>query len=692
MFPYSSKAIKKYPFFRLVCALAGGIFFEWYVQAPLYFLFYGIGAVLIFLLLIKRLEIARKYNFRGISGILVLAFFLFVGANITYLKDPRKQLSFYENVYSPGNPVLLTIREDLSEKNKSFKTVASVDGIFKNGIWVPATGHILVYLSKKNGRGNVHAGMQLITTQSLNAIQNSGNPNAFDYNRYALFQGFTAQVFLKQQEYWVIGEGKISTFQTMLINWRRHIIEILQQHIPDPKLQGVAEALLIGYRDDLDKSLVQAYSNTGVIHIIAISGLHLGMIFVLLSGILANFKKVQGYRFFRPCIILAVLWLFTFLAGAVPSVLRAAVMFSFLVLGETMNRQTNTLNTLAASAFLLLVINPYYLWDAGFQLSFAAVGGIVSFLRPINNWFLFENKIMRGIWSLMAVTLSAQVFTLPIILYYFHQFPVFFLISNLLVVPLSGIILYGEILLLIFSSSIIASKLLDTAICFLLSVMNGLIVHMDKMPFGVITGLQVNAFQALLLYLIIFGCLLFLHHRIKTLFWVSFSFACLFCMLISFYKIKSNYQEKLVVYNIPGHAAMDLLLGRQAYFYGDSGLEKDFAAQKYTLKPAREYFRIQQLHLYPSGSIIICKGKKIFIANQQSLAQSINEKTPIDILILSRNPDITIPEINRKFQFRQLVFDASNPLWKTERWKRDCERLNLRFHSVSASGAFEMDL
>ncbi len=650
------------------------------------------GALSIFILVINKVETSYKYILRGFSGILIIVFFLFIGAIITCIKDPGKQPLFYGKTYAAGYPVLLTIREELSEKNKTYKTTASVDALFLNGKWIPVTGRVIVYLYKKDGQDSIQPGMRMITAKPLAAIQNSGNPNAFDYRRYAWFQGYTAQVFLKQQDYIITGEGYLSSFQSMLLQWRQHIISIIQLYIPDPRLQGVAEALLIGYRDDLDKALVQAYSNTGVIHIIAISGLHLGMIFILVSRLLRYFRKWRGYKFFRPVTILLVLWLFTFLAGAVPSVLRAAVMFSFLVLGETLDRPTNTLNTLAASAFLLLVINPFYLWDAGFQLSYAAVGGIVVFSRPINNWFLWENKILRGAWSLLAVTLSAQVFTLPIVLYYFHQFPVFFLISNLLVVPLSGIILYGEILLLVFSFIGPVANFLGKGIDILLSWMNRFIENMDQVPFGVIRHLQVNALQATLLYLIIFGCLFYFSYHIRKMLWVSFSLMWLFVILIVGEKLKANYQEKLVVYNIPGHAAMDIILGRAAYFYGDTLVETDFAAQKYTLNPARDFFRVKQTLMHPGIQLITCNGKKIYIINNRSSGLSFPEGLTVDVLILSNNPDISIPDIQHQYRFKALVFDSSNPLWKTEKWKKDCERLNLRFHSVSASGAFEMDL
>jgi competence protein ComEC len=202
---------------------------------------------------------------------------------------------------------------------------------------------------------------------------------------------------------------------------------------------GVAEALLIGYRDDLDKDLVRAYSNTGVVHIIAISGLHLGMIYGLMLLLLKPFRKYKWMRWAKPLLILLVLWGFSLLAGAAASILRSVVMFSFIVIGESLGRKTNIYNTLAASAFCLLVYNPYFFWDVGFQLSYTAVLSIVLFMKPVYQWLYFKNKLLNAIWQLNAITLAAQVLTLPVILYYFHQFPNLFLFTNFVAVPLIGI-------------------------------------------------------------------------------------------------------------------------------------------------------------------------------------------------------------------------------------------------------------
>src|SRR6185436_8991967 len=187
------------------------------------------------------------------------------------------------------------------------------------------------------------------------------------------------------------------------------VLEILSKYIPGAKESGLAKALLIGYKDELDKNLVQAYASTGVVHIIAISGLHLGIIYGLLTLVFSPLQKIIQWKWATISLILVGLWLFSFLAGAGPSVLRSAFMFSMIVLGSTLSKHFNVFNNLAFSAFALLCYNPYWLWDAGFQLSYAAVISIVLFFKWIYNWVYFTNKFIDFAWKLIAVTLSAQI-------------------------------------------------------------------------------------------------------------------------------------------------------------------------------------------------------------------------------------------------------------------------------------------
>jgi len=228
-------------------------------------------------------------------------------------------------------------------------------------------------------------------------------------------------------------------------------------------------------------------------------------------------------------------------------------MFSFIALAEVLDRRTSIYNTLALSAFLLLCYNPFWLWDVGFQLSYAAVLSIIIFFRPIYNWFYFTNKILDAIWKLSAVTLAAQIFTLPFSLYHFHQFPTLFLFSNMVAVPLSSVILIGEILLCVVYFVPFIAKPLGVIIGYLLQWMNRYIEHMDRISFATWNGISISLLQAILLIAFIAAISILLLQKQKAALTFALSCLLLFVVLRSISFITAYLQQKLIVYNVPKH-------------------------------------------------------------------------------------------------------------------------------------------
>ena len=356
--------------------------------------------------------------------------------------------------------LVATLDETPVEKTKSFKANASISMMIENGKNIPVNGKVILYFKRDSLLPAMSYGSQLIIRKPLQEIKNSGNPGGFDYKRYCLFREITHQAYLKPDEFSVLPKLRIKNGSiAFLDDIREKVLNILRTNIKGDKELGLAEALLIGYKDDLDKTLVQSYTNTGVVHIIAISGLHLGLIYWLLVQLLKPLQRRKYMNWLRPFIIISGLWLFSLLAGAQPSILRSAVMFTCIVIGETIAKKTSIYNSLAFSAFGLLCWNPYWLWDVGFQLSYSAVLSIIIFMRPVYNLLYVKNKILDFFWKINAVTIAAQILTLPLSIFHFHQFPVYFLLTNFIAVPLSSIILFGEIFLCAISFIPVVAKL-----------------------------------------------------------------------------------------------------------------------------------------------------------------------------------------------------------------------------------------
>lgn len=687
---------KRIPFFRLLISLVTGITIQWYWPIATVVWCSAVAASLLIVISFSYLPIFKRYRFGFFNGIAILLPFIAIGALLVAHKDIRRSNNWVGLCPADTRILVVTISEPLVEKNKSFKANADIDYLIKRDKHIAAKGKIILYFKKDSLLPSLEYGSQIIFKKPIQEIKNSGNPGGFDYKRYSLFQGITHQVYLQPGEFAVLPEKNKTWLNSFLETNRQNILRILRQYIRSPKELGLAEALLIGYKDDLDKTLVQSYTNTGVVHIIAISGLHLGLIYWLLLLLLKPLQRRSYIKWLRPLIILCGLWVFTLLAGAQPSILRSAVMFSCIVLGESLTKRTSIYNNLAFSAFLLLCYNPFWLWDVGFQLSYSAVLSIVVFMRPVYNLFYVKNKLLDFFWKLNAVTLAAQILTLPVSVYHFHQFPVHFLLTNFVAVPLSSLVLLAEIFLCIVSFIPTAALFAGKAIAWLIKIMNGYIEQIEKLPFSLWDGLQINIPQTILLFIFITGVSYWLLEKTKTGLQIGLISLLGFFILRSYSFIEKSKQQKIIVYNVPKYRAIDFINGRHFFFLGDRDLLENDFTRNFHLKPSRVLQRVSSTGstgcLVSSDNYISFGNKKIVLLDSPVSYTYSSERQVVDLLVISKSPKLYISQLNNSFIIKQIIFDGSVPPWKLKYWKKDCDSLHIPYHDVSEKGAFVMTL
>ena len=691
---------KKAPFIRFLLPLIAGIVLQWNLQIPPGILWIVLVISSITTITFFLIPFFERYKLSALSGLAVTLLFIALGGLLSWYKNIQHDKNWFGKKYKYENAFIITLIENPVEKTKSYKANASVNYILENDSCIKTKGTIILYFKKDSALLTLEYGSQLIITKPLQEIKNSGNPGGFDYKRYSLFQGITHQVYLKQDEFEILSTTNKNLVQQFLNKSRTKVLSILRKNIKGEKELGLAEALLIGYKDDLDKTLVQSYSNTGVVHVIAISGLHLGLIYWLL---ILLFKPLQKRKinsvaigWLRPIFILTGLWLFSLLAGAQPSVLRSAVMFTCIVLGDSFARRSSIYNTLALSALLLLCTNPYWLWDVGFQLSYAAVLSIVIFMQPIYNLFYTKNKILDLILKLNAVTIAAQILTVPLSIYHFHQFPNYFLLTNFLAVPLSSLIVLGEILLCVVSFIPVIAIFIGKILSLLIWIMNSYIERIEILPFSLLDGLQISILQTILLFGVAAGFGFWLMEKSKA--GLKYALAALFGFVvlrtISF--IQADNRQQLIVYNVPQKRAIDLIDGRKYFFVGDSDLLADDFIRNFHIKPSRVLHRIEPAINFENyqqpENLIIYNSKKIMTLSETKYFSPLGEKIPVDLLLISGNPKLYFNKLAETFSIKQVVFDGSCPTWKINYWKKDCDSLHIPYHDVSEKGAFVMNL
>ena len=692
MQPAGASILKRAPFIRLLLPLMAGIILQWQLQLTVIWLVALLITSVIFTITLFALPLFKKFQLGWLTGISFCISFAAFGGLLAWMQDIRNNENWLGKYYQPKQTLIVTLQEDPIQKNKSYKALASARWLHDDGVLKKVKGDLIIYFQKDSVIKTYKYGQQLIFQKPLQNIQNAGNPGGFDYKRFCLFQDITHQVYLKTNEFKLLPGQDANWFKQFLIDTRQTVIGILRKNIVGEKETGLAEALLIGYKDDLDKNLVQAYTRTGVVHVIAISGLHLGMIYIILVSLLKPFKRNRRSKWMVPVIIVLFLWLFTLLAGAQPSVLRSALMFTCIVLGENFSRKTSIYNTLSLSAFILLCINPYYLWDVGFQLSYAAVLSIVIFMQPIYKLIYIKNKLLDNFWKLNAVTISAQILTIPISVYHFHQFPNLFLLSNFITVPLSGLILYGEILLCAVSFIPILAKGIGLMLTALIKMMNGYVERIDAIPFSLWDGLQISLAQSVLMIIMIAGFSYWLFHKSKPAFVFGFSGLILFFILHGMSYYEARKQEKLIVYNVPGLPAIDFIKGQHTFFTGDEAILKDEFILNFHLKPSRIYNRINHAEYDISrqhSARFFEYGKyKIAMIPTSIKNMDTTSRQPVDLLIISGKTFLDMQGLLKAYRIKQMVMDGSVPAYFINRWKPYLDQHQIPFHAVAEKGAF----
>lgn len=688
---------KTAPITRLLVPFVMGILLQWYLQASVLLIMSCTAGFSIAFFLFSFFSLAKKFKLQVVQGLLLQLMLLSAGMLVTWNKDIRHHRNWYGSSYKESDFIIAIINEPLVEKTKSYKADARIVQIIRNDSSIAGEGNLLLYFSKDSIEPGLVYGDKILISKKLVAIKNSGNPGAFNYQRYAAFQQTFHNVFLKSGDWVKLKGNNKNAFKAFLFSAREKILYALQTNITAGKDElGIAEALLIGYTNDLDKDLVQAYSNTGVVHIIAISGMHLGLIYGILLWLFAKMPLVKRSKATQAILILGCLWLFSLLTGGAASVIRSAVMFSFITLGSMYFKQASVYSSLAASAFVMLVINPYYLWDVGFQLSYLAVVGIVAFQKPIYNCFYIKNKYADMVWKAAALTTAAQILTFPVCIYYFHQFPVLFLFTNLIAVPLSTLVLYTAIFLVAFSwipfVGLYAGKITGG----LLSLMNKIILWVNELPFAVWDKIPSNIFTTWFLYATVICMVAWFMNKNKTM--LQWGMACCagFFLLHTGIAWQVKSQQKLIVYNVPQHQAIDFIAGNNYRFVGDSILLVDGVLQNFHLKPGRIALQLNKKvesipACFDKNGFYQFGNKKIAVLDETAHFDS-ERKMNIDYIIISKSPRLAIPDLVKTFNCNKFIFDASNSLWKIEKWKQDCDKLNLPYHSVPEQGAFVTDL
>jgi competence protein ComEC len=668
----------KAPFFRLLLPLIAGILAYSFVDVHLnVFLFSGLFSFCAFIVttFINKLG-------SGIKTIQLIALqttLVAMGLVLCYYNDIRNDKGWFANERSEAYVARLSAEP--VEKDKTWKLEVDVINT-KEAKATVGKGFIYVYKNKLPLM--FHEGDTIIIPNKWQPIKTAGNPYEFDYARYCALNNIYYQQFLALDDVVLYAHVQPDNlpFTSRVHHWCMHQ---LAKYIPDRSALGLMQAMLIGDEANLDSELRQAYSETGIIHIIAISGSHITFFFLIIAFLLSWIKH-QRWKWLKYLAAIPLIWVYVMMSGAPPSAVRAAIMFSVFAIGLAYEKQPNSLNQLLATAFILLVAQPNWLYAIGFQLSFLAVLSLVLFYKPIYKLYTPPNRLIKALWATIAASLAAEILIAPVAVYYFHLFPLLFIVANVLAYLFMGVVLIAGMCLIAVSPFASVAVVLGYCITGIAQFFNNLVYGMQNMNPQPLHFLQVDFIELILLFIVIIGIAVFILREQKAGLFTGLTAMSLLLLSFCYNEWTALHQRKLVVYNISKANHIELIEGKyHEILYTDT--TANAKNKNYILKPAHTGFRAWRDKQYNGNKeTLLINGQSVLILNAP--INNIHQ-LHLDYVIINYHPELTdFARIQEAFAPRQIVLGSKVSRKEVTEWTEACNQQNISLYSVSEKGAF----
>lgn len=572
------------------------------------------------------------------------------------------------------------------------------------GYWTRSRGRLELFIQDDTLARQLRPGDQLLFTSGIRPISSTGNPEAFDYAAYLARRQIYHQAFLRSGTWHPLPAQAGLPWRRNLDALRARALERLRQALPDSTSYGLAAALLLGSKGQLPRELKEQYAEVGVAHVLAVSGLHVG---ILAFGLLFSLQHLPlPRRLKRPLALyasLATLAVYALITGLPASVQRAVLMYGIVLIGKFTALKGNSFNSLGVAALLMLSLDSALLFDLGFQYSFLALFGILFFQPLLAGAVLISQPWLKKLWDLTVLGVAANLTTFPLTLYYFHDFPVYFWLSSLFVTFLVTLVLYVGFLFLLLGSLPVLGWVLGRSLDLLLQLSNSLVFGLTQLPGHTLSGIWLDEIDLLLLYSSIALLVWTLGKGRKTGLYLILG--CLLLVTIKgiFRAVRAGQQRELVVYQLePGKTALDLMEGRRVYGFslGDpSRQDLAYARDNYRIRrrirEGREFGRpdsllqLGQLVAHQNG-MQFC-GWRILLLDQLK-GNPPPEPWPVDILIWRGRHPPEADQLRQWIRPRWIVLDGSLPRWTAEQCRQQWAGCEWKIHSIRHDGAFLLSL
>lgn len=615
-------------------------------------------------------------------GVFTFILMIFMGVLTTHFHNQQNFSNHYSHSLSKEKNTLKTItfriRDVLKSGNyynKYVIDILAVDGI-------SSTGKSLLNIEKGSTKSTLKVDAIFIAKTDFKDLIHPLNPYQFDYKKYLEKKYIYHQLFISNETLLKVSSNT-HTILGVAHNLRDYINSKLELYHFKPDELAIINALLLGQKQDLSPEVYSNYTNAGALHILAVSGLHVGIILLILTFILKSLERFKHGRLIKTIILVLFLWGFALIAGLSASVTRAVTMFSIVAIALNLKRPTNIYNTLAISVLIILLFKPLFLFDVGFQLSYLAVFAIVTIDPYLYNLWRPKNYFMDTYWHTLTITISAQLGIIPISLYYFHQFPGLFFISNLGIIPLLGIILGFGILIILLAVMNILPQFMASIFSYVISLMNSFIAWVSKQESFLFKDIPFNLLYVLASYLLIFfGISHIIKKRNLYLKLALFSIIIFQCAFL--YSNYNTSKNEFVIFHKSRYSLIGNTTDKTVIISNDfdsitkseNNIVKDYVVGK-QLKNVGED-TLQSIYLLKNKTLLVIDSLGVY---------NIKSFSP-DYILLRQSPKINLNRLIDSLKPKYIIADGSNYKSYVESWELICKKRKLPFHQTSKKGAF----
>ncbi|WP_430816205.1 ComEC/Rec2 family competence protein [Carboxylicivirga sp. RSCT41] len=673
--------LKKSPFIRLILPLIAGICLGMNLPDKKLELFLAALVLLIcFVGLSFWLRKSASYRYRHLSGILGLVMFFFWASLYVQLRMPRVLDVDGEGV------VKLRLIENIGETDKNHKYEAQLLSLEQDSLEGIFQGKGVIYLSGEHKKSQPNAGDVIYARGWFIPFSKPDTQFDFDYSGYLRNQRISFRFLVQDHSIATEDSESIDLF-ILSARLKEHLNNtFISAGIPESQL-AILNALFLGDKSKLSYEQKVSFSNAGAMHLLAVSGLHAGIIYMLLITIISSLG-IRKNSVVSACIVITFLWIYAFITGFSPSVLRASLMLTILETGRVSRQKTGIFNLLGASMFIILVIEPLSVFNIGFWLSHSAVAAIVCFYPKINSWFMYTFPPFRWLWSLVSVSLAAQIGTLPLCIYAFHGFPLYFLITNILLIPVVTPIILLAISASLFSFSSLALSLLIPPLDELLTFMEQTALWIDSLPYSMITNLYISGFQLVCIYVSIVLLLVYFDHR-----FIRYLKLALGTIVVVFASMHlRNYHlpdEVLYVANIKGKSVVNHFGPGTNTIYTNEALtekEVDFAFSgiwAYYLADSNYSISLMNHKQNTDPVVKLIGNQSVAIVPHHAMW---DEQAEFDIVVLLGKPKMTAEHLSTSLRVQQLVIPNGWKWYDKRKWLKAYSDHIENVHNVSDDG------